>query len=102
MLNVWTLFLRMSQASSFEDAEARLAALKAEAERNWKAQAYDAHPDRGGCEERMKALNAARDAVAKVNIERPRPRPQIVFVQVQYGAGGFTATSSTTGGFHGF
>lgn len=100
-LNVLTLFAAMTRVQSFEEAQARLDALKAEAERTWKELAMEAHPDRGGSTEEMQELNAARDLIVKLHIERPQPRPQVVFVQVRRGFGGFytSSTSPTTTGW---
>lgn len=100
-LNVWAMFVQVAQnAANFEQAKAGVEELKRTAERNYKAQALDAHPDRGGDEEQMKELNAAMDLVAKVDVEPPRPRPTYTVIHVQFSSsyGGGTTTSST-GGF---
>jgi hypothetical protein len=96
LLNVWSSFVRLTAMPSFEAAEKGLEELKAEAARNWKQLAFDAHPDRGGDLERMTALNVARDEVVKLVIGPP-PQ-QMVVIRVVYGGGfGGVTSASTTG-----
>lgn len=94
----------MAESDSFESAQAGLAALKEEAARSYKAKAVLVHPDTGGCEDRMKELNVARDEVTKISISRSAP--QLVGVKIAFtpirGFETSGATSTSTGGFHGW
>ena len=100
-LNVLALFeQRVAKAPTFEAAEEGLEAVKAEADRVWKDLAQIAHPDHGGSTEEMQELNAARDTISQIRIERPRPRT-VVIVQIfhtpSYGFG--TSSTTSTGGW---
>lgn len=52
-------------------------AVQTACEDNYKRLAMAAHPDRGGCTDRMAELNAARDLVKSIRATRIRRRPQI-------------------------
>lgn len=111
LLGVWNPFVQLLRgAQSFEALEQGVQRFKDDADKAYKALALKAHPDRsGGCEERMKSLNAAIEAVRKFGVQRPVPRPQFTVIRVSYGGGfggfggGFsTAPIGTTSGSWGW
>jgi len=95
LLGVWEIFLRTMQAAqSFEQAEAGVQSVREAAEAAYKRQAFQAHPDRsGGSDERMKALNGARDALKSLVVQRPQPVMTVVRIYSTW-----TTTSTTTTG----
>ena len=96
LIGVWELFLRTMQAAqSFEQAEAGLERVREAAETAYKHQAFQAHPDRpGGSDERMKALNGARDALKDLVVQRPQPVMTVVRIYSTW-TGTATTTSNT-------
>lgn len=100
LFGCWEAFQRLLQtATSFEAVKAGVEALKADAERAYKQQALKAHPDHGGCEERMKALNAARDVLRKLEVRRPPPRPVVTVIHMHTDSWGSGTTTATSYGF---
>jgi hypothetical protein len=88
----------VKSGGEFEQIQAGVDKIKSEAAQNYKSRALKVHPDHGGDEESMKALNAARDEVAKLRVERTRPvfRPVMTVVHVRMDGFGGSYTSSST------
>jgi len=72
------------RAHDIHAAESLMAAFKLRIDKVYRELALSAHPDRGGDEERMKALNTARDVLHRLQIVPPRPprRPRRRVIRV--------------------
>jgi hypothetical protein len=84
---------------SRQEAEDRLQAWKDGPVRTaYKARAKECHPDRGGDEDAMKRLNAAKALCDDLHVQARRPpQPQPVVVVVRTGWHSTGATTSATG-----
>lgn len=86
----------------FEQAQERLRAWKdGPLKRAYRRAAMDAHPDRGGTNERMQAVNAAYAKLRdELEIKRPTARVGRV-VRMHSTGGGTSASTNVTGGWAG-
>jgi hypothetical protein len=94
-----TLKTLLEGATCEEDLRAAMVSSIDLAKANYKKLALEAHPDRGGDEERMKELSSAWTIVKQIKLDRvPPPQPPPVHIVFTFGGSAFgSATSWGTG-----
>jgi len=87
-----------NRVRSFGEAQALVDQFQAFLDSRYKKMALEAHPDRGGDEEQMKAINAARTILKSLKPEPIRPVMPSIIVRFYSSPSGMWNTSTTTTG----
>lgn len=99
-LTVLELALPQIRAASPAEAQAALQAWKdGPLKAAWRAKAKASHPDRGGTDEAVRRVLAARDVLDGLHIGVPRPSPPptfVVVVEMGYASTAGRPTTTTT------